>query len=214
MARLPRPVTKMISSTPAATASSTKYCTTGLSTIGNISFGCDFVAGRNRVPNPATGRMALRIFFITPFLDDQFILQFFFGENICAQERLKRSRIDPLPLHRVHIQLSKGKIALVNFRDFQFATLTRRGLFCKLNGATVKNIQSGDGIGTARSVWLLLNRDDLVFLIEFYDAESFRIRHMLCKNASAFVERLDRVRKVVLENIVSQCQCDGIIIQK
>ena len=27
----------------------------GLSTIGNISFGCDFVAGKKRVPNPAAG---------------------------------------------------------------------------------------------------------------------------------------------------------------
>jgi hypothetical protein len=30
----------------------------GLSTIGSISFGCDLVAGRNRVPNPAAGMTA------------------------------------------------------------------------------------------------------------------------------------------------------------
>src|SRR5438045_2567126 len=33
---------------------------TGLSTIGSISFGTDFVAGRKRVPRPAAGMTALR----------------------------------------------------------------------------------------------------------------------------------------------------------
>src|SRR5262252_9272258 len=32
----------------------------GLSTSGSISFGCAFVAGRNRVPRPAAGKTALR----------------------------------------------------------------------------------------------------------------------------------------------------------
>src|ERR1700722_8249413 len=32
----------------------------GLSTTGSISLGCALVAGRNRVPNPAAGRTALR----------------------------------------------------------------------------------------------------------------------------------------------------------
>jgi hypothetical protein len=31
-----------------------------MSTTGNISFGIAFVAGRNRVPSPATGKTALR----------------------------------------------------------------------------------------------------------------------------------------------------------
>src|SRR5262245_52098909 len=33
---------------------------TGLSTSTSISFGCAFVAGRNRVPRPAAGKTALR----------------------------------------------------------------------------------------------------------------------------------------------------------
>src|SRR6202012_3038325 len=45
---------------PASRASSTAYCTTGLSTTGSISFGTALVAGRKRVPMPATGRTALR----------------------------------------------------------------------------------------------------------------------------------------------------------
>ena len=32
----------------------------GLSTTVNISFGCAFVAGKNRVPNPAAGNTAFR----------------------------------------------------------------------------------------------------------------------------------------------------------
>lgn len=68
IALFPRPVTKTISSMPEATASSTRYWTTGLSTIGSISLGCAFVAGRNRVPNPASGKTALLIalILITP----------------------------------------------------------------------------------------------------------------------------------------------------
>src|SRR6478672_8155934 len=47
-------------SQPASIASSTAYWISGLSTIGNISFGTVLVAGRNRVPSPATGNTAMR----------------------------------------------------------------------------------------------------------------------------------------------------------
>src|SRR3954465_13750074 len=47
-------------SIPEATASSTAYWITGLSTRGSISFGCALVAGRNRVPHPAAGNTAFR----------------------------------------------------------------------------------------------------------------------------------------------------------
>ena len=60
-ALLPRPVTKMNSSIPAARASSTAYWISGLSTTGSISLGTALVAGRNRVPSPATGNTAFRI---------------------------------------------------------------------------------------------------------------------------------------------------------
>ena len=45
-------------------ASSTMCCITGRSTTLSISFGMALVAGRKRVPRPATGRTALRIRFI------------------------------------------------------------------------------------------------------------------------------------------------------
>src|ERR1700683_3669186 len=48
-------------SAPAAIASSTAYWISGLSTIGSISFGLALVAGRKRVPRPATGNTAVRI---------------------------------------------------------------------------------------------------------------------------------------------------------
>ena len=63
MADLPRAVTKMTSSMPAATHSSTMIWMLGTSTSGNISLGTALVAGRNRVPRPATGTTALRTFF-------------------------------------------------------------------------------------------------------------------------------------------------------
>src|SRR5215475_7353333 len=46
---------------PAARASSTAYWISGLSTTGSISLGLALVAGRKRVPRPATGNTAVRI---------------------------------------------------------------------------------------------------------------------------------------------------------
>src|SRR5258707_11768449 len=46
---------------PAASASSTAYWISGLSTTGSISFGLALVAGRKRVPRPATGNTAVLI---------------------------------------------------------------------------------------------------------------------------------------------------------
>src|SRR6185437_5669078 len=60
MAFLPRPVTIMMFSIPEAAHSSTAYWISGLSTMGSISLGCAFVAGRKRVPRPAAGKTAVR----------------------------------------------------------------------------------------------------------------------------------------------------------
>src|SRR3990172_8669500 len=66
IARLWRPVMKIISVRPAATAPSTASWMSGLSTTGIISFGLALVAGRNRLPKPATGNTALVIARMTP----------------------------------------------------------------------------------------------------------------------------------------------------
>src|SRR5688572_3011414 len=50
----------MNSSIPAARASSTTCWISGRSEIGSISLGITLVAGRKRVPSPATGNTALR----------------------------------------------------------------------------------------------------------------------------------------------------------
>src|SRR6476646_511467 len=65
---LPRPVTMMIWSQPAAKASSTPYWIKGLSTRGSISLGWALVAGRKRVPSPAAGKTALRTFAFISYL--------------------------------------------------------------------------------------------------------------------------------------------------
>ena len=62
MERLCSLVTKMTRSIPAAIASSMAYWIAGRSTIGRSSFGTAFVAGRKRVPQPATGKTAVRMF--------------------------------------------------------------------------------------------------------------------------------------------------------
>src|ERR1700749_1734727 len=61
MTPLLRPVTKMKCSMPASRASSTTIWISGRSTTGSISLGMALVAGRKRVPRPATGNTALRI---------------------------------------------------------------------------------------------------------------------------------------------------------
>src|SRR5437667_9542249 len=59
IARLLRPVMKIMSVIPAAAASSTAYWISGLSTTGSISLGLALVTGRKRLPRPATGNTAL-----------------------------------------------------------------------------------------------------------------------------------------------------------
>src|SRR5579864_1053821 len=61
MDALLRPVTNRICWMPFETSSSTTYWTMGLRATGNISLGCDLVAGSSRVPWPATGISALLI---------------------------------------------------------------------------------------------------------------------------------------------------------
>src|ERR1700752_4482763 len=61
MARLDAPVMNTRRRAPAASASSTAYWISGLSTTGSISLGLALVAGRKRVPRPATGNTAVRI---------------------------------------------------------------------------------------------------------------------------------------------------------
>jgi len=53
-----RPVVEIELVAPAAIASSTAYWINGLSTMGSISFGLALVAGKKRVPRPATGKTA------------------------------------------------------------------------------------------------------------------------------------------------------------
>src|SRR5829696_8970932 len=64
MALLLRPVTNTNSSMPAARHSSIAYWISGRSTTVSISLGIALVAGKNRVPRPATGNTALRIGFM------------------------------------------------------------------------------------------------------------------------------------------------------
>lgn len=72
MERLLWPVMIKMSSIPEASASSMMYWIVGLSTIGSISLGQAFVAGKKRVPKPAAGITALVIF---PILTAPFLLQ-------------------------------------------------------------------------------------------------------------------------------------------
>src|SRR5579864_2688696 len=68
MARLEAPVMKTSLRAPASSASSTAYWMSGLSTTGSISFGLALVAGRKRVPRPATGNTAVRMADLTLLL--------------------------------------------------------------------------------------------------------------------------------------------------
>ncbi len=61
MARFAAPVTNTSLCAPAASASSTAYWIKGLSTTGSISLGLALVAGKKRVPRPATGNTAVLI---------------------------------------------------------------------------------------------------------------------------------------------------------
>src|ERR1700739_4904490 len=70
MARLEAPVMNTRRRAPAASASSTAYWISGLSTTGSISLGLALVAGRKRVPRPATGNTAVRIARLETVIED------------------------------------------------------------------------------------------------------------------------------------------------
>src|SRR5882672_273105 len=65
MARFELPVMKTRMRAPATSASSTAYWMSGLSTTGSISLGLALVAGRKRVPRPATGKTAALMRFVS-----------------------------------------------------------------------------------------------------------------------------------------------------
>src|SRR5580692_10432466 len=64
MARFEAPVMNTSLRAPASSASCTAYWISGLSTTGSISLGMALVAGKKRVPRPATGSTALRTRFL------------------------------------------------------------------------------------------------------------------------------------------------------
>src|SRR5215469_2548170 len=100
MERLVRLVTNTSTSTPASTASSTAYWMSGLSTMGSISLGEALVAGRKRVPRPATGNTALRM----RVLDMVFSLLIVIrrGAGFCLFHDSARTETYALSLHDAH----------------------------------------------------------------------------------------------------------------
>src|SRR5918996_3807497 len=116
MARLLRPVTKIISVMPAAAASSTAYWMRGLSTIGSISFGLALVTGRKRLPKPATGKTA---FLSLAGMGSEILQQFrklFFVEYLHAQ----RARALEL---RARILAGDDEIGLLGHGTYHFVPL-------------------------------------------------------------------------------------------
>ena len=60
---------------PAATASRTTYSIAGRSTTVTISLGIDLLAGKKRVPRPATGRIAFLIVITDPDICVHYIIK-------------------------------------------------------------------------------------------------------------------------------------------
>lgn len=84
--RLFRPVINISSVAPAAIVFFSRVLNQWLiQTIGNISFGLAFVAGKKRVPNPETGKTALVILFILFFnsLMQCNLFRNFFSNRLC-----------------------------------------------------------------------------------------------------------------------------------
>src|SRR6185369_477909 len=94
MLSLPRAVTKIISVRPESNASSMTYWIAGVSTIGSISFGIVLVAGRSRVPKPATGMTA---FFTFNAMSKRpaFFLAHLLGRFTLDAQRRDRPRLEP-----------------------------------------------------------------------------------------------------------------------
>src|SRR5690242_1179703 len=97
-----RPVTKISCSMPASIASSTAYWISGRSTTGSISLGVALVAGRNRVPSPATGNTALRSFLI--------VIEILSSLNSLPRpERGPSKSLEPRPQFQIRLTLRGGR---------------------------------------------------------------------------------------------------------
>src|SRR5258708_33438005 len=82
-----RPVMNTNSCAPALIASCTAYWISGLSTTGSISLGMALVAGRNRVPSPPTGKMALRTRALTRLSAINYLDFLDFGDGAMCHSR-------------------------------------------------------------------------------------------------------------------------------
>src|SRR5882762_9131854 len=158
MAFLPRPVTRMMLSTPDATASSTPYWMIGLSTSGNISFGWALVAGRKRVPSPAAGNTALQTFIVihwplNPM--NSFRCRFCLKRRAvisqhCLADNFQR---DPALLHEPVVKLQQAEILPAHF-------LIVRPQFKDLQLA--ERVDEISGIGSAALGFQFRNRRRLI----------------------------------------------------
>src|SRR3569623_345480 len=99
---LPRPVTNTICSIPASRASSTAYWISGRAMIGSISFGIALVAGRKRVPSPATGNTAFLIGL-------RLAMRAVYGAGRRAVNRQTLNGLTALPLPRFRLKRCHGQ---------------------------------------------------------------------------------------------------------
>jgi hypothetical protein len=78
----------------------------GLLTIGNISLGIDFVAGRNRVPYPAAGNRHFLMLVMTSL----FLLGVFEAAEFIIVVRLKARRLSKIIIHWLQTGQGNGSM--------------------------------------------------------------------------------------------------------
>src|SRR5438309_6097007 len=147
----------MTDSIPEATASSTTYWMSGLSTSGSISFGDALVAGKKRVPRPAAGKTALRTLWGISWILDFGLRISDFNNSLASFELVitqKREFSQMLDLNYVRENLDtvrealqKRDMPLVALDDFASADAERRRLIAESDQLNAERNSASREIG-------------------------------------------------------------------
>ena len=103
------------------------------------------------------------------------------------EQRLHRARVEPgiAPAEHFDIKRAVIEIHLVEIGDLKLSTRRRLDLLGKLAHTLVVEVEARDRIVALGMLWLLLDGDRVVVLIEFHDAKALGIIDIVAKDRGA-----------------------------
>ena len=134
-------------------------------------------------------------------------------ELTCFDKAVHGAGVEPgkSAAQEFHIEFALLQVNAVEIRDFKFSTSAGLLCLCKFGYAVVVEIKSRDGVIALRLLRLFFDRNHLAVIVEFHDAETFRIFDVVTEDACAafFFGVLDgslkeRTETVPVEDVVAE----------